>query len=109
MTWDGFFLPHTVKVRDRTSSGGMGATYGPSRDSAAEVKDQQRLVRGANGAEVVSSSQVTVPLNPVVPVGSLVTTWPGLPTSREAQVLAVDRNDNSDDLDLDSFQLLYLT
>lgn len=108
MSWDGFFLPHTVKVRDRLGGGGMGARYADSRDALAEVRDERRLVRDKDGAEVVSSSQVTVPLNPPVPVGSLVTVWPGQPSAREAEVLAVGRDDNSDDVDLDSFQILYL-
>lgn len=108
MSWDGFFLPHTVKVRTRSGSAGMGSSYSDSQDSPAEVKDEQRLVRDASGAEVVSSTQVTIPLNPHVPLGSLVTVWPGQPAEREAKVLAVARNDNTDDVDLDSFQLLYL-
>lgn len=109
MSWDGFFLPHTVKVRAKTGSGGMGSSYAPATDSPAEVKDEQRLVRDASGAEVVSSTQAAVPLDPHVPLGSLVTVWPGQPSEREAKVLAVARNDNTDDVDLDSFQVLYLS
>jgi len=108
VTWGGFFLPHTVSVRALTSSGGMGSTYAVAATFDAEVKDEQRLVRNKAGAEVVSSSQVTVALDPMVPVGSLVTVWPTQPSAREAVVLAVARNDNTDDLDFDSFQVLYL-
>ena len=108
MTWGGFFLPHTVSVRALTSSGGMGSTYAAAATFAAEVRDEQRIVRNSAGAEVVSSSQVTVPLDPMVPLGSLVTVWPGTSREREAEVLAVSANDNSDDVDLDSFLVLSL-
>ena len=108
MTWGKFFLPHTVSVRALTSSGGMGSTYAAAAPFAAEVRDEQRLVRNKSGAQVVSSSQVTVPLDPMVPLGSLVTVWPGTSREREAEVLAVSANDNSDDVDLDSFLVLSL-
>lgn len=107
MVWaDPFFWPHTVKVRE-VVSGGMGTTYGESRDVLAEVRDEQRLVRAADGSEVVSSSQVTVPATESIPVGSLVTVWPAGAGEREATVLAVARAENDDDLD--SFLLLSLT
>ena len=99
MSWGQFFYPHTVRVRDLLGSGGMGATYGPSRILPAEVRDEQRLVRDKDGREVVSSSQVTVPLPEHVPLGSLVTVWPGLPQEREAEVLAVAHNPNAAPLD----------
>lgn len=109
MSWDGFFLPHTVRVRALAGVGGMGAVHAAPVSVSAEVKDQQTLVRSAAGSEVVSSSQVTVPLEAVVPVGSLVTVWLGLPAERESEVIAVAANDNTDDPDLDSFQVLYLS
>lgn len=107
MTWDSFFYPHKVLIRDRGAAGGMGTSYGTARESAAEVKDEQRLVRDAGGAEVVSSTQVTVPLAADVTVGALVTVWPDGDGKREAEVLAVARNEN--DEDLDSFLVLSLT
>jgi len=107
VTWDDFFYPHKVKVRDLSAVGGMGSRYSQPRTVAAEVKDEQRLVRNVDGAEVVSSTQVTVPLSTVVPIGSLVTVWPGTSSEREAEVLAVGRDDNGD-TDLDSFLVLSL-
>lgn len=107
MTWDDpFFYPHMMKIRDVTT-GGMGTTPGAARDVRCEVRDEQRLVRTADGAEVVSSSQVTVPSTEVISLGSHVTVWPGQPGEREATVLAVGRNENDDDLD--SFVVLWLT
>lgn len=100
MTWDDpFFYPHKVTVRDRVQGGGTRTSYGAARRLSAEVKDEQRLVRDASGAEVVSSSQVTVPLSASVAVGALVTVWPDGDGKREAQVLAVARNENDDELD----------
>ena len=99
MSWGAFFYPHTVLVRDKASSGGMGATYGPPRTLAAEVKDRQTPVRDADGREVVSSTQVTLPLPEHVPLGSLVTVWPGGPREREARVLSASANPNSPPLD----------
>jgi hypothetical protein len=102
VSWDDdFFYPHKVSIKNAR---GMG--YTDAREVRAEVKDEQRLVRNADGNEVVSSSSVTVPVSELVPVGSLVTVWPDKPREREAEVLAVGVDDNEDDLD--SFLVLYL-
>ncbi|WP_417555595.1 hypothetical protein [Microbacterium sp.] len=108
MTWvDGFFFPDTVTVRDRTGGGGMGSGYGQPRTLAAETIDVQQIVRDASGQEVVSSSRVTVPLDANVPIGSLVTVWPGKPgAEREAEVLQVGRDENPPPLP--SHQILWL-
>ena len=107
MSWDDpFFYPHKVSIRNSRPAGGMRTAYADARDARAEVKDEQRLVRTADGREVVSSSQVSVPIGEHVPVGSLVTVWPGTPREREAEVLAVGTNENEDDLD--SFLVLSL-
>jgi hypothetical protein len=108
VSWDDpFFYPHTVSIRNALPSGGMGTGYAAARTVAAEVKDEQRLVRNSAGAEVVSSSSVTVPIAEHVPVGSLVTVWPGSAREREAEVLAVSADENGVD-DLDSFLILSL-
>lgn len=108
MSWDDtFFYPHAVSVRNARPAGGMGITYDAARTVKAEVKDEQRLVRTADGSEVVSSSSVTVPIIQNVPVRSLVTVWPGTARAREAVVLAVSVDENGLD-DLDSFLVLYL-
>lgn len=100
MTWGAFWYPHTVLIRDLLGTNGLGdATYAPSRSVAAEVLDEQTLVRAADGEEVVSSTRVTVPLPEHVPFGSLVTVWPGQPYEREAVVLTVAVSPNDPPLD----------
>lgn len=108
MSWDDpFWYPYTVSIRNARPAGGMGTSYDAARTVRSEVKDEQRLVRAADGREVVSSSSVTVPIGEHVPVGSLVTVWPGTSREREAEVLAVSTNENGVD-DLDSFLVLSL-
>lgn len=104
--WGPFFYPHQVTVRDLTGAGGMGAGHGAPRTLQAEVKDKQTLVRNTDGAEVVSSTMVTVPLPETIRPGTLVTLWPGTPQEREAEVLSVQRDENGGPLD--SFLVLYL-
>ena len=106
MTWGGFFYPHQVLVRDLVRAGGMGQTHGAARALAAEVVDTQTLVRDKDGREVVSSTRVTLPLPQHVPLGSLVTVWPGIPQEREARVLAASLNPS--DPPLDAYLLLSL-
>jgi hypothetical protein len=108
VSWDDpFWYPHTVSIRNAHPAGGMGTKYDAARPVKSEVKDEQRLVRTADGREIVSSSSVTVPIAEHVPVGSLVTVWPGTSRQREAEVLAVSADDNGVD-DLDSFLVLSL-
>ena len=99
MSWGAFWFPHTVQIRDALPAGGMGGGFGAARTLAAEVIDTQTLVRDKDGREVVSSTRVTVPLPQHVPLGSLVTVWPGLARERTALVLAVAANENADLLD----------
>ena len=106
MTWGAFWYPHVVSIRDLTGSGGMGDTYGAPRTVAAEVLDEQVLVRDADGREVVSSTRVTLALPERVPLSSKVTVWPGEPDEREADVLDVAVNLN--DPPLDAFLVLRL-
>jgi hypothetical protein len=106
VTWGAFFYPHTVEVRDYIPGAGMGPSFGAARTLAAEVLDEQRLVRGTDGEEVVSSTQVTVALSANVPVGSRVTVWPGGAGKRTSKVLAVARNENA--APLDSYLVLSL-
>ncbi|UFU03440.1 hypothetical protein LQF12_02180 [Ruania suaedae] len=106
MSWGAFWYPHSVSVRNKTGAGGMGATYGPARTLSAEVLDEQQLVRDVAGNEVISSTRVTLPLPEHVPVGSLITVWPGEPYEREAKVLTAAMNRN--DPPLDAYLLLRL-
>lgn len=92
--WGALFYPHVVSVRDRLGAGSVGVRYGPPRTLSAEVLDEQQLVRDRDGQEVVSSTRVTVPLDANVAVGALVTVWAATSAEREAEVLAVGRDDN---------------
>lgn len=96
MSWPAsFFFPHTVQVRDEDGGGSMGPSHSRPRSVRAEVKDEQRLIRTADGSEVVSSTTVTVPLDANVAPGALMTVWPGTSAEREASVLAVAREENA--------------
>ena len=99
MAWGAFWYPHQIVVRNKVSSGGMGTTYASPRTLAAEVKDEQTLVRDADGREVVSNTNVTLRLPEHVPLGSLVTVWPGEQRERQARVLSASANSNSPPLD----------
>lgn len=102
---DDFFFPHVVSIRT-VSRGGLDTKYGAPRDVACEVRDKQEVVRTADGAEVVSSSQVTVGPDEDVSLGALVTVWKDRPGEREAPVIAIARNEN--DADLGSYLVLFL-
>lgn len=81
------FLPHTVTVKPRTGSGGFGPAYGEPFIVSAIVEEGSRLVRDADGAEVVSSARVHCGFDVVVPVGSMVTVWSGTARERVSAVL----------------------
>lgn len=92
MRWPAFFWPHEVRIRNVASSGGLGGQYGQPFTVACEVKDEQQLVRNREGAEVVSSTNVTVPIDTTVGLDSLVTVWPGVDgAEREASVVRISR------------------
>ena len=92
MSWSSaFWWPHTVKIQPVTGGGGMGHSHGPAEETAAEVIDEQKLVRDAMGAQLVSNTAVTVPLDTDVTPGALVTVWPGGAGERTAKVLSIER------------------
>ena len=107
MSDDDFFYPHEVDIEPHRAGGGMGPGFGAAERRAAEVLDEQRVVLDTEGAERVSNTQVTVPLEHAVPPQSRVTVWPGTPRARRAAVIAVALNDNRDTM-LDSFAVLSL-
>lgn len=107
MTWGAFFFPHAVTIRDYLGRSSMGDRFADPRTVAAEVRDEQVLVRDRDGREVVSSTQVTIALPDRVPLGSEVTVWPGDQSERTAVVLQVATNPN--DPPLDSYLVLSLT
>ena len=88
-----FFYPHEVLIQSMTG-GGLGKRPGAPRTVAAEVKDEQLLVRDVDGSEVISSTQVTVAATEQVKPGALVTVWPGADGERTAKVIRIDRHDD---------------
>lgn len=96
MSWGGsFWWPHGVKVRPMLPGGGRGSRLADdAAEVVAEVDDSQRLVRGADRHEVMSSARVTVPLNTNAPLGSEVTLWPDTANERTATVIATAHQDN---------------
>jgi hypothetical protein len=85
------FTPHEAVVKALTGSGGMGDTYAAPVTVPVFAVDEVKLVRDADGAEVVSSSQVHCSFDVTAPPGSLVTVWPGTAGEREATVITSTR------------------
>jgi hypothetical protein len=96
MSWDDpFWWPHKVRVRRLLQGGSRGPRLDDENpEIKAEVLDGARMVRTADGREVVSSSRVTVPIDTDVPLGSEITVWPGRARERTATVLAVSVEEN---------------
>lgn len=72
-TW---MQPHTVTVSSRTGSSGVGATFAAPVTVTCWRDAQTRMVRNAEGVEVVSSTTIrTSDIRALWAVGSMVT-WP---------------------------------
>lgn len=91
----------TVTIRALTGSGGMGGAYADPVEVEALVDESSRLVRGPDGAEVVSTATVYCPVATVAPPGSLVL-LPGEDVER--QVITRSRPQTGDP-DLDGVDL----
>ncbi|MGW1679390.1 hypothetical protein [Saccharopolyspora sp. NPDC002376] len=63
----------TVTIEPYEGTGAYGPVYGPAVQVRAVVDAARRLVRNAEGAEVVSETTLYVPLSTVAPAGSRVT------------------------------------
>lgn len=79
------FYVHTVTARPVTGHTAYGTTYGDPVQVVCFVDEQTRLVRDADGAEVVSTATIYTHPGTVLPVGTEVT----LPSGRDAHVLTV--------------------
>ncbi len=90
------FWVHTVTVAALTGAGGMGDTYAAPVAVACFVEESRKVVRGPDGAEVVSEATLYAPAGTAsLTPGSLVT----LPSGRVATVITTATHD-SGDLDL---------
>ena len=87
---DGFFI-HQVTVKRWQGVTGRGPSYAATTTPMGWVDDEQRLVRDADGNEVVSSTSVFLPATEAnVPPKSLVT-LPAVFGGGERPVLASSR------------------
>lgn len=84
------FTPHSVTVRDFAPGGGMGPKHGAPRLVVnVWVVDERQEIVDANGAEVISNTQVSTNVDEIISLGSLVTVWKGEPGEREAKVVKI--------------------
>lgn len=100
-----YFKPHIAVVRSYGSGGGMGGGYAEPVEVDCFVVDSTETVTSSSSSETTSSTQVTVDFDEVIPLGSMVTVWPGLTGEREAPVISITRGQHPT---LPSFQTLYL-
>jgi hypothetical protein len=84
-----FLLQHTVTVEPWEGSGGYGDIWGAPFDLQCFVEDKRRLVRAADGSEVVSETTVYANRGPSIPNRSRIT----LPSGRQPLVITVSDHD----------------
>lgn len=94
---------HEVIVKRYKGTGAYGPVWFDPVPVMAAIDDKARLVRNADGIEVVSSTTVAMPATtPLIPVGSTIT-LPVKYGERESQVIAYTVADA--DLDADHLQV----
>ncbi len=67
-----WLLPHTVTVRPYTGAGAYGPAYGAPYTVPCLLRWKRRMVRTAEGREVVSEATITAAPGASLPVGSLI-------------------------------------
>lgn len=89
----GAWFTHSMAVERFTGTGPYGDAYTAATTELAAVDDSTKLIRGADGSDVVSSTRIFLPSTTVyVPPGSRVT-LPAIYGSRRTIVLAVSVHD----------------
>ncbi len=86
------YLPHKglVSYRPKLGEGTYGPQYGdPVVPKRAAIDDKRKLIRAADGRELMSQSRIALDLEHLMPVGSLVTIWRGRANERETTALVV--------------------
>lgn len=86
---------HQITIERLTGTGAFGDEYDEPEDPIplGFIDDRRRMVRDADGNEVVSETTVMLPIGTAeVPLGSRVT-LPAAFGARESTVLAVSRHD----------------
>ncbi|AWN03630.1 hypothetical protein PBI_JACE_8 [Gordonia phage Jace] len=90
---------HKVTVQRHKGEGAYGPVFETAVPVMAAIDDKARMVRNADGVEVVSSTTVAMPATtPYIPVGSLLTLPPQY-GEREARVIACTVADGGTDAD----------
>lgn len=84
-----FLLQHTVTVEPWAGSGGYGDIWGDPFDLQCFVEDRRRLVRAADGSEVISETTVYANRGPSIPNRSRIT----LPSGRVSMAITVADHD----------------
>ncbi|MFD1940535.1 hypothetical protein ACFSKW_54680 [Nonomuraea mangrovi] len=83
-----FLLRHTVEIEPFEGEGPFGPEFGTAVTERAFVDEKRRLVRDAEGAEVVSETTVYMRLAATCPAGSRVTV-----NGRTSYVITASRRD----------------
>lgn len=86
------YLPHKklAAYKPKLGEGTYGPSYGPEVVvKRAAIDDKRKLIRTADGREIMSQSRIAVDPEHLMPVGSLVTIWRGRANQRETTALVV--------------------
>ena len=85
-------IPIDVERLDGSSA--YEESWHPPATVLCRLRNEKRLVRDADGNEVVSTSQASMPLNTAhIPVGSRVTIRKGFPDATQRTVIAEARHE----------------
>lgn len=82
------FLTHTVVVEPYLGDGAYGPTYGPEKPVRCLVDDSRRVVRDADGTEVISETTIYAGVDAEIPAKSRVQV-----AGRESWVIRTARRD----------------
>lgn len=86
------YLPHKdlVSYRPKLGEGTYGPEYGePVFPKRAAIDDKRRLIRTADGRELMAQSRIALDSEHAMPLGSLVTIWRGRANERETTALHI--------------------
>jgi hypothetical protein len=93
---------------DATADGAVHAAAPGRRIERAYTEDKLRMIRSESGEIVGSTSQIAIDLEHDIPMGSLVTIWPGSPKHKRERTSTVIRIDTGDRDGLLSHRVLFL-
>lgn len=89
------WLPHSITVRPYLGTGPYGDVLGePVVIGRAYVEDRRRLVRSADGDELISETTIHTGPDEHIPVRSLVTVWATTPHERTGRVITANLYDH---------------